>query len=55
MVATQEIVRYVRLRATVRNLLGAEVRRAYFFKGDRYLAGRFDPGRTFSLSLSLSY
>ena len=55
LIASQQLTRWVRLKATVRNLLDARVERAYPFKGQDYLASSYRPGRSASLSLTLHY
>ncbi len=55
LIATQQVLRWVRVRASMRNLLDAEVQRAYPFKGEDYFALRYAQGRSFSLSLTLAY
>ena len=55
LVATQHLLRWLRVRASVRNLLDAEVRQSYPFKGEDYYASVYTRGRSFSVSLTVAY
>src|SRR5690606_4141716 len=54
-VATRQVLRWLRVRATVRNVLDAEARHAYPFKGIDYFAAIHTRGRSFSLGLTMAY
>ena len=54
-IASQRVMPWLLLRGTVRNLLDSQVRRAYPFKGEDYVASAYSVGRSISISFTMDY